>query len=148
MPIGVVDGIAVESRRLLDDATRWLLTHRPRPLGVGAEIDRFGPAVRALLPTLPTLLRGAEAAAAADRAAELVGQGVPAAVAQRASALRHASGLLDVVETGAQAGPAAAGPGRPALLRAVRTLVGRRRPGHRYPEVAPPAPGVSRCPRR
>jgi hypothetical protein len=29
---------------------------------------------------------------------------VPAAVAQRASALRHACGLLDVVETGAQAG--------------------------------------------
>ncbi len=104
VPITVVDGIAVESRRLLDDAARWLLTHRPRPLGVDAEINHFAPAVRALLPTLPTLLRGAEAVAAADRAAELVGHGVPAAVAQRASALRHACGLLDVVETGAQAG--------------------------------------------
>ena len=67
--------------------------------------DRFAPAVRALLPTLPTLLRGAEAAAAADRAAELVGQGVPAAAGAAGAALRHASGLLDVVETGAQAGP-------------------------------------------
>jgi glutamate dehydrogenase len=104
VPIAVVDGIVVESRRLLDDATRWLLTHRSRPLGVDAEIDRFAPAVRELLPTLPTLLRGAEAVAATDRAAELAGQGVPTAVAQRASALRHACGLLDVVETGAQAG--------------------------------------------
>ena len=53
VPVGTVDGIALESRRLLDDATRWLLAHRPRPLAVGAESVRFGPPVRALLPTLP-----------------------------------------------------------------------------------------------
>jgi glutamate dehydrogenase len=72
---------------------------------VGAESVRFGPPVRALLPTLPELLRGAEATAATDRAAELVGQGVPAPLARRAAALLHAPGLLDVIEAGAQAGP-------------------------------------------
>jgi glutamate dehydrogenase len=49
------------------------------------------------------LLRGLEAAAAADRATELIEQGVPAAVAERATALVHALGLLDVIEVATQA---------------------------------------------
>ena len=103
VPVAVIDGIALESRRLLDGAARWLLTQRPRPLAVGLEVDRFAPAVRVLQPRLPALLRGAEAAATAGRAADLVAAGVPAGAAERAAALAHAHGLLDVVEVAAQA---------------------------------------------
>jgi glutamate dehydrogenase len=103
VPIGVLDGITLHGRRLLDGATRWLLTHRPRPLAVGAETDHFGPPLRAMLARLPMLLRGQEAVAAADRAAGLVAKGVPDELAGRAAALGHATGLLDVIEVGAQA---------------------------------------------
>ncbi len=103
VPIGVLDGITLDSRRLLDEATRWLLTHRARPLAVAAETERFGPPLHAMLARLPALLRGQEAAAAAARAADLAGRGIPADLAQRAAALGHASGLLDVIEVGGQA---------------------------------------------
>jgi glutamate dehydrogenase len=103
VPIGVLDEITRDSRRLLDGTTRWLLTHRDRPLGVGAEIERFGPPLRTMLSRLPALLRGQEATAAADRAADLVVQGIPDDLARRAAALGHAAGLLDVIEVGAQA---------------------------------------------
>jgi glutamate dehydrogenase len=103
VPVSVIDGITLETRRLLDGATRWLLTHRPRPLAVRAETDRFGPALATMLPRLPSLLRGQEAAAATDRAAELAGAGIPADLAEHSAALGHASGLLDVIEVAAQA---------------------------------------------
>ena len=97
VPVAVVDELALGSRTLLDDAARWLLERRPSPLPVAAETDRFAP-VTALLPRLPALLRGAEATAAHQWAGTLVGHGVPAPVAQRVAVLRHAAGLLDVVE--------------------------------------------------
>jgi glutamate dehydrogenase len=56
-----------------------------------------------MLARLPALLRGQEATVAADRAADLVARRIPDGLAQRASALGHATGLLDVIEVGAQA---------------------------------------------
>ena len=58
-------------RGLLDAGARWLLTHRPVPLDVRSELDRFTPTVAALAPRLPELLRGADARDAHNRAAEL-----------------------------------------------------------------------------
>ncbi|MGD9986604.1 NAD-glutamate dehydrogenase [Pseudonocardia sp.] len=103
VPTAALDAIAVATRRLVDAAARWLLAYRPRPLDVPAEIDRFAAAVQRLLPELGSLLRGAEATAAADRAAALAGHGVPAALADRVAALAAAHGLLDVVEVAAPA---------------------------------------------
>ena len=52
--------MVLETRRLLDRASRWLLSNRPQPLAVGAEINRFHKVVvRAGARTSPTLLRGA-----------------------------------------------------------------------------------------
>jgi glutamate dehydrogenase len=45
VPTALTDEIVLESRRLLDSAARWLLTNRPQPLAVRAEIDRFAPPV-------------------------------------------------------------------------------------------------------
>src|SRR3546814_10104450 len=38
----VSDELILLTRRLLDRASRWMLTRRPQPLAVGAEISRFG----------------------------------------------------------------------------------------------------------
>ncbi|WP_219419403.1 NAD-glutamate dehydrogenase [Pseudonocardia nigra] len=101
VPTAPADEVVLESRRLLDGAARWLLTNRPQPLSVPAEIDRFAPQVRRLMPGLPSLLRGRETKALGERAAELAERGVPSGLAARAAVLVHGSGLLDVIEVAA-----------------------------------------------
>jgi glutamate dehydrogenase len=95
---GVADEITLESRRLLDRASRWFLTNRPQPLAVGAEVARFAGPVRELRQQLPDLLQGRERAAVVERVGELGEDGVAAGLALRAAALIYGYGLLDVVE--------------------------------------------------
>jgi len=98
IPVAVADMIALESRRLLDRASRWFLTTRPQPLAVAATVSRFAEPVRTLRAQLPTLLRGREREAVQSRAAELAKAGVGSDCAQRCAALMYGYGLLDVVE--------------------------------------------------
>ena len=98
VPTAVTDQVMLTTRRLLDIASRWFLSHRGSPLPVAEEIARFGPAVQRLLPRLPGLLRGREAEEMRRGVAELVAVGLPEELAVRAAGLPHAAGLLDVVE--------------------------------------------------
>jgi glutamate dehydrogenase len=98
VPTAVADGLVLETRRLLDRASRWWLTNRPQPLAVGAEINRFGGAVAELIPQVADLLRGAEADAMRAKGNELIAQGVPSGLAGRVAVLLFAYGLLDVIE--------------------------------------------------
>ncbi|PWV85254.1 glutamate dehydrogenase [Prauserella marina] len=94
----VADLMVLETRRLLDRAARWFLTNRPQPLAVGAEINRFGDTVGALMPELGRLLGGSEADTVKAEADKLVAAGVPAELAQRVSLLLHSYSLLDITE--------------------------------------------------
>ncbi len=94
----VTDRMMLESRRLLDRAARWLLSNRPQPLAVGAEISRFSAPVGALTGGQLALLRGQERRAAEQRAAELRAGGVPAELAETMAVLLDGYGLLDVIE--------------------------------------------------
>jgi glutamate dehydrogenase len=98
IPTAVADEIVLESRRLLDRASRWFLTNRPQPLAVGAEVARFAATVRALRAELSGLLRGRELAVVQERSQQLAGAGVGAECAVRSAALMYGYGLLDVVE--------------------------------------------------
>ncbi len=84
-------------RRLLDRATRWLVTNRRPPLDVTAEIARLRPGVSTLFGQLETLLRGEEAAALRAERDRLTALGVPAGLALDSARLMYAFGLLDVV---------------------------------------------------
>jgi len=88
----------LEGRRLIDRVVRWLLQSRRSALDVAGEIQRFQPAVTALSPQLPELLRGGELARLNTRVAELSVPGVPAELAQRVASLLGAFSLLDVVD--------------------------------------------------
>jgi len=98
LPTDVQDDLLLESRRLLDRVARWLLSNRPQPLQVGAEIAKFAPVVRELAPRMPELLRGREAATVADMAEQFVKRGVPVELAGRVAALLFTFGLLDIAE--------------------------------------------------
>ncbi|KAA2265239.1 NAD-glutamate dehydrogenase [Solihabitans fulvus] len=94
----VADELVLETRRLLDRASRWLLANRPQPLPVGAEISRFSPVVRKIAPQLPALLQGVEKDYALKRAESLIGVGVPAPLAERIAALLFTYCLFDIAE--------------------------------------------------
>jgi glutamate dehydrogenase len=98
VPTDVSDALVLDSRRLLDRASRWFLINRPQPLAVGAETARFGRVVKELLAKLPSILRGRELAVVEQEAAELRELGVPDDCALESTALGYGFGLLDVVE--------------------------------------------------
>jgi len=98
VPTDVADSLVLESRRLLDRASRWLLSNRPQPLAVGAEINRFHKVVAELAPDIGTMLRGAELEMTARHAEDLVSKGVPAALAAHAASLLNTYSLLDITE--------------------------------------------------
>jgi glutamate dehydrogenase len=98
VPTATTDEMLLESRRLLDRASRWFLTNRPQPLAVGAEINRFHKVVAELAPEVGNLLRGAEREATAKHAEDLVAQRVPAVLATRIASLLNGFSLLDITE--------------------------------------------------
>ncbi len=130
IPTAVSDELVLESRRLLDRASRWFLTNRPQPLAVGAEID-------------PVRVHGARAARGSCRSCCAGGSWRPsragrgAAVGRGRAELRDAQRPCSSTATGCSTSssstelserdrePRDARGGRRALLRAVRA------PGHR-----------------
>jgi glutamate dehydrogenase len=98
VPTAVQDSMVLETRRLLDRASRWLLSNRPQPLAVGSTINRFRGVVEELSPHAFDLLRGKEYDVVAGKADRYVEQGVPAELAREVAALLYMYGLLDVTE--------------------------------------------------
>ncbi|NKE56066.1 NAD-glutamate dehydrogenase [Lentzea sp. PSKA42] len=98
VPTDVQDNMVLETRRLLDRASRWLLSNRPQPLPVGSTINRFRGVVSELSPFALDLLQGKEYSVVADKADRFVEQGVPAELARKVAALLYMYGLLDVTE--------------------------------------------------
>ncbi|GAB2860874.1 glutamate dehydrogenase [Lentzea nigeriaca] len=98
VPTEVQDNMVLETRRLLDRASRWLLSNRPQPLPVGSTINRFRGVVEELSPFALELLQGREYEVVAGNADRYVEQGVPAELARKVAALLYMYGLLDVTE--------------------------------------------------
>ncbi|MFI6097628.1 NAD-glutamate dehydrogenase [Lentzea sp. NPDC051213] len=94
----VQDNMVLETRRLLDRASRWLLSNRPQPLPVGSTINRFRGVVAELSPFALELLQGKEKAVVVGKADRFVEQGVPAELARKIAALLYMYGLLDITE--------------------------------------------------
>ncbi|RKS72591.1 glutamate dehydrogenase [Motilibacter peucedani] len=95
---GAQTALVLETRRLVDRATRWFLQSRPPGLDVEQEVARYASTVRELSAEVPRLV-GAEAAARLRTlGARLAAPGVPAELADRVAALLDVFALLDVVE--------------------------------------------------
>ncbi len=106
VPVRAQSWLYLESRRLLDRASRWLLQSRRSLLDVEAEIEHFSQ-VKGLITEIPQMLRGAEKERLLRRAAEYSAEGVPEDLAVETAAHLDAFSLLDIVElantTGQQA---------------------------------------------
>ena len=90
--------LILESRRLLDRATRWFLQSRGGRLNVEEEIEKFASTVNQLTAQVPEMLRGVERERAAAIAKNFQSQGVPADLAIRTGCFLDEFSLLDVIE--------------------------------------------------
>ncbi len=104
MPAGSQDTVYLEVRRLLDRAARWLLTHRPSPMDVRAETDRYQGPVAELTPRMPRFVRGVEHDNVRADVARLVELGTPRDLANRVAYSLYSFSLLDIVDVATQAG--------------------------------------------
>ncbi|NKY49176.1 NAD-glutamate dehydrogenase domain-containing protein, partial [Nocardia vermiculata] len=98
VPTAVKDELELETKRTLDRASRWLLTNRPQPVAVGAEIHRYSGAVRELAPKVPGWLRGHHLDTQSEASAKIVSRGVPEDLATEVIGLLNLFPLLDVVD--------------------------------------------------
>ncbi|GAA4875932.1 NAD-glutamate dehydrogenase [Saccharopolyspora cebuensis] len=98
VPSSVADELVLESRRLLDRAARWMLTNRPQPLAIGAEISRFRPVVAGLAGSVRELVQGRAAEGVDAKVRRWVAEGVPAELAEEVGCLLDSYALLDVTE--------------------------------------------------
>lgn len=98
VPSTVADDMVLETRRLLDRACRWLLSNRPQPLAIGAEISRFQPVVAELSGSVRGLLHGRAAEGATEKIEQLTSQGVPVDLATKIGVLLDTYSLLDITE--------------------------------------------------
>ncbi|MEV5966599.1 NAD-glutamate dehydrogenase [Kribbella sp. NPDC051952] len=92
----------LETRTLVERATRWLVSNRRPPLDIAELIEFFGPGIAKLTTALPDVLRGRELALFEQRREALVQKGVPADFATRIAVLPPAYAGLGVVETASQ----------------------------------------------
>ncbi|PKV77355.1 NAD-glutamate dehydrogenase [Nocardia fluminea] len=97
-PAGVCDLLELESKRTLDRASRWLLSNRPQPIAVGAEINRYHRRVQELAPQVPVWLRGHHVTSLTQGAAELIARGAPTDLATEVFGLLGLFPLLDIVD--------------------------------------------------
>ncbi|MGW6699673.1 NAD-glutamate dehydrogenase [Nocardia sp. NPDC055049] len=95
---GVCDLLELESKRTLDRASRWLLSNRPQPIAVGAEINRYHRRVQELAPQVPGWLRGHHVTSLTQGAAELIARGAPTDLATEVFGLLGLFPLLDIVD--------------------------------------------------
>ena len=94
---GVQIEMLLDARRLVERATRWLLRNRPRPLDIGAEIDRVAAGAASVGAALPDVLVPEEREELEAHAARLAEQGVPDDLARRVACLSDLFAALDIV---------------------------------------------------
>ncbi|MBF6331498.1 NAD-glutamate dehydrogenase [Nocardia transvalensis] len=96
--IAVKDELELETKRTLDRASRWLLSNRPQPIAVGAEIHRYAGKVRELAPKVPGWLRGHHIDTLEEQSAKLIARGAPEELATEVFGLLNLFPLLDVID--------------------------------------------------
>lgn len=98
IPTASSDELLLESRRVLDRVARWLLTNRPQPLAVGAEISRYAGKVAALGGVVGELIAGHQARDLEARIDAAIERGAPRELATKVYRLLDVFCLLDIID--------------------------------------------------
>jgi glutamate dehydrogenase len=98
IPTTAQTALHLETRRLLDRATRWFLQTRGGALDVQGEIDRFGAVVHDRAQGVPTHLLGKEHERFERLTQRFVNAGAPDELARRSAAALDVFALLDITD--------------------------------------------------
>ncbi|MGA9872626.1 MAG: NAD-glutamate dehydrogenase [Rhodococcus sp. (in: high G+C Gram-positive bacteria)] len=98
IPTSSSDELLLESRRVLDRVARWLLTNRPQPLAVGAEISRYAAKVASLSGLVGDWIAGHQAKDLDGRVDAVVERGAPRELATKVYSLLDVFCLLDIID--------------------------------------------------
>lgn len=105
VPAATATELRVTLRRMVERATRWLLSHHQRgPLDVAAAIAAYAPTVTELRPELGRLLAGRQAEAAEQARLRWLEAGLPEGLAATMATAARAHSLLGVVEVARRLG--------------------------------------------
>ncbi|MEU0095300.1 NAD-glutamate dehydrogenase [Kribbella sp. NPDC006257] len=95
----VQTAMRLETRTLVERATRWLVSNRRPPVDIADLVDFFSPGIAKLSAALPDVLRGRELALFEHRRQALIDDGVAEDFATRIAVLPPAYAGLGIVET-------------------------------------------------
>ena len=98
------DALHLETRRLLDRATRWFIQTRGSDIDVAAQIRLFSPVVDEYSSSVPSYLCGTEAERFARVRTRFLEAGAPQSLAQAAAAALDVFALLDITEIAGRTG--------------------------------------------
>jgi glutamate dehydrogenase len=104
VPMGVQTEMVGDVGGVLTSVMRWLLQHRCPPIDVEAEVTRFRDQVTTLAPVLRAQLAPGDRGQCELRAAQFVGEGVPASLADEVAWLGAVMPAPDVIEVAAAVG--------------------------------------------
>jgi glutamate dehydrogenase len=94
----------LESRKLVERATRWLVRANPHGIEIEATTERFAPSATLLSEACPGVLGSEDQEVFAARAAELEAAGVPPELATRAASMPQLLPVFDLVEVASATG--------------------------------------------
>jgi glutamate dehydrogenase len=98
IPSGTQIEMLLEGRRLIERATRWLLSNRRRPLDIAETIAYFAPGANELFDEVPRVLAAPDAQPVLLKADAWQDVGVPSGLAMRVASLSMMFAALDIIE--------------------------------------------------
>jgi glutamate dehydrogenase len=104
VPTEVQTSMYLESRKMIERASRWFLRYRRRPLPVRTTIEALQAGIDRLNDALPGMLRGSERDWFDDESARLKAHGVPPDLAQHVATLDALHTALDITDLAAAKG--------------------------------------------
>ena len=94
--------LRLETRTLVERATRWLVNNRRRPIDISACVDFYAEPVAGLAGVLPELLTGRDADAYSKALKGYLAKGVPEKLARRVATQPYLFAALTIVPTAVQ----------------------------------------------
>ncbi|HEX6119027.1 MAG TPA: NAD-glutamate dehydrogenase domain-containing protein, partial [Dongiaceae bacterium] len=102
VPANLQIEMMIDLCRLAEQATQWFLRNSQHPLDIAANVDATSPGLMALEKALMAILSEEDRAEVEQRRGQLIGQGVPQALAQRVAQAPALVSSLDIVRIAAE----------------------------------------------
>jgi len=104
VPVDTQTEMYLESRKLVERASRWVLRNRRRPLPIASTVAFFRDRVARVAAALPDVLLGSERDWLQQETAVLASRGVPHDIAQSVATLESLYTALDITDLAEQSG--------------------------------------------